>query len=128
MTKLKSWKIADIHDVPPIKANWSKGWHSIRHFFGITGFGVNAVTRDKGQSLTPEHDEMKSGQQELFVVLEGKAEFVLDDEKVLATKGMLVAIEPNVRRQATALASPTTVLAVGGAPGKAYKIQTWETE
>lgn len=128
MAKSKGWKVADVNDIPPVKASWSKGWHSIRHFFGITGFGVNAVTRNKGGSLTPEHDEMKSGQQELFVVLEGKAEFVLGGEKVLANKGMAVAIEPNIKRQATALVSPTTIMAVGGTPGKAYKIQSWESE
>lgn len=124
----KGWKVADVHDIPPIKASWSKGWHSIRHFFGITGFGVNGVTRNKGEILTPEHDEMKSGQQELFVVLEGKAEFVLDGEKSVATEGMLVAIEPSIKRQATALVSPTTIIAVGGAPGKAYEIQSWESD
>lgn len=128
MTKSQGWKVANVNDIPPIKTSWGKGWHSIRHYFDITGFGVNAAAGNKGESLISKHDEMESGQQELFVVLEGKAEFVLDGEKLVVTKGILVAIEPNVKRQATALVSPTTVMAVGGTPGKAYELQSWETE
>jgi uncharacterized cupin superfamily protein len=126
MADSKGWKVANINNVPPFKASWSKGWHSIRHHFGITGFGVNAATRAKGESITPEHDEVETGQQELFIVIDGKAEFILDGKKTTLSKGDMIAIEPEVKRQATALTTPTVVLTVGGTPGKAYEIGPWE--
>jgi len=122
----KGWKSAKIQDIPPIKDSWAKGWHSVRHYFGITGFGVNAATKDKGESITPTHNEKESGHQELFVVLEGRAEFKIGKDKATLVSGEAVAIEPEVDRSATALETPTTVLIIGSAPGKAYEIAPWE--
>ena len=59
------WQVAQIDEIPPVKADWPATWKSVRHFFGITAFGVNAVTKDAGNVLIPEHDETASGQQEL---------------------------------------------------------------
>ncbi len=124
--KSKGWQTADIHDIPPIKESWGKSWHSIRHYFGISGFGVNAATKNKGESLTPEHDETKSGQQELFIVTEGKAEFCVAGKSFVGMPGCLVFVEPHIRRSAKAVDSPTSLLMIGGAPGQAYKIGAWE--
>jgi uncharacterized cupin superfamily protein len=120
------WKVANINDIGPVKDSWSAGWHSIRHFFGIEGFGINAASKNAGDSITPEHDEAGDGQQEVFIVLEGEAEFTLDGKTQKANKFDVVFIEPQVRRSAKALATPTTVLVVGGTPGKAYKVGNWE--
>lgn len=126
MKSNKGWKIANIQDIGPVKDSWSADWHSVRHYFGITGFGINAATKNAGDSITPEHDEAGDGQQEVFVVLEGNAEFTLDGKKVIAKKQDIIFAEPKVRRSAKALASPTTVLIIGGAPGKPYKVGDWE--
>ncbi len=122
----KGWKAAKIQDIPPIKDSWAKGWHSARHYFGITGFGVNAVTKNKGENLTPAHNEKTSGQQELFVVLKGKASFSIGKDKYTAKEGEAVFVEPEIERSAEALATPTMLLIIGGAPGKAYQIGDWE--
>ncbi len=123
---IKGWKVANISDIGPVKDSWPADWHSIRHFFGIEGFGINAATKKAGDSITPEHDEAGGGQQEVFVVMQGKAEFTLDGAVVTAGKFDIVYIDPHVRRSAKALETPTTVLIVGGTPGKAYKIGKWE--
>lgn len=122
----KGWKSAKIQDIPPIKDSWAKGWHSVRHYFGITGFGVNAATKQKGESITPTHNEKESGHQELFVVLDGKAEFTIGKEKIVLGKDDAIEIEPELDRSARALVTPTTVLIIGSAPGKAYEIAPWE--
>jgi mannose-6-phosphate isomerase-like protein (cupin superfamily) len=123
----RGWGVADVHEVPPVKPDWPATWKSVRHHFGITGFGVNAVSKDAGEVLIPEHDETESGQQELFFVHEGEAEATLDGETVRVAAGGLVAIEPAVQRSFRSLASPTTLLAVGGTPGRAYEPPGWET-
>ena len=62
------WKIELVDDVPPVKPDWPATWKSIRNHFGITAFGINAVTKDAGNVLIPEHDERASGQQEIYFV------------------------------------------------------------
>jgi hypothetical protein len=38
----------------------------------------------------------------------------------------VVAVEPGTTRKFEAASSPTTLLAIGGTPGKAYEIGDWE--
>lgn len=121
----KGWKIENIKDVPPKKSTYYKGWKSIRWHMGINAFGVNGSTVSKGKSLTPEHDELKSNQEELFIITEGAAEFTLDNEKHKATKGSLVFVKPKVRRSAIALETPTTMIIIGAPIGKAYSPDDW---
>jgi mannose-6-phosphate isomerase-like protein (cupin superfamily) len=119
------WKADNIQDIPPMKDSFTKGWHSVRWHLGIEGFGVNAITRNKDEWLTKEHDELETGQQELFVILEGHAEFTLDGEKLDAPTGIAIAVDPEVKRSADALVSPTTMLIIGAPTGKSYKPPSW---
>ena len=57
--------------IPPVKPDWPATWKSVRHHFGITAFGINAVTKDAGNVLIPEHDEAESGQEEIYFVHAG---------------------------------------------------------
>ena len=40
--------------------------------------------------------------------------------------GGLIAFEPDVSRKIESTASPTTLLAIGATPGKAYEVGDWE--
>jgi quercetin dioxygenase-like cupin family protein len=122
----KAWQVAAVDDIPPIKPDWPKTWKSVRHHFGIGGFGVNAVTKDAGEVLIPEHDESASGQQELYFVHVGAVSATLDGEEVHVPAGSFVACEPEARRKLEAAASPTTLLVIGGTTGKAYEVGDWE--
>jgi cupin domain len=100
----------------------------VRHHFGITSFGVNAWTaRDAGDRIINEHDESEpdSGE-ELYVVVRGRAVFELDGDRVAAPAGTFVFAPPGVKRTAFAEEPETTVIAVGGTPGKAYEPDGWE--
>jgi quercetin dioxygenase-like cupin family protein len=122
----RGWQVADVGEIPPIKPDWPATWKSVRHFFGIGGFGVNAVTKDAGQVLIPAHDETGSGQQELYFVHVGAVTATLDGEQVRVPAGGFVACEPGVNRKFESDASPTTLLVMGGATGKPYEIGPWE--
>lgn len=94
----------------------------IRHHFGITSFGVNAWTgREAGDRIINEHDEEADAQEELYLVQRGRARFELDGERVEAPVGTLVFVRPGVKRTAFAEEPGTTIIAVGGTPGKAYE-------
>ena len=125
MKAAKGWKIEHIKDVPPKKSTYSKGWKSVRWHMGIEAFGVNGVTKPKGEWLTPVHDELKDNQDELFLVIEGLAEFQLDGKMVEVPAGTLVSVKPAVKRGALALKTPTTLLIVGSSIGAAYKPPDW---
>jgi tetratricopeptide (TPR) repeat protein len=102
-------------------------WRPVRHHFGITAFGVNAWTaRDAGDRIINEHDESDESNEELYVVLRGRATFELDEERVDAPTGTLVFARPGVKRTAFAEEAETSILAIGGTPGKAYEPDGWE--
>jgi uncharacterized cupin superfamily protein len=121
----QSWKVEHIDDVPPMKDSFSKGWKSIRWHLGIEAFGVNGVTKSKGEWLTPVHDEKDGNQDELFIVYQGAAEFHLDGEQIKAGRGTLISVRPSVKRGALALETPTTILVIGAPIGQVYKPPDW---
>jgi tetratricopeptide (TPR) repeat protein len=101
----------------------------IRHHFGITTFGVNAMTAGAAdERLINEHDEAEpESSEELYLVLSGRAEFQLDGEPRDAPAGTLVYVQPGVKRTALAKEPGTTVLAIGAGPaGKPYEPSGWE--
>lgn len=93
-----------------------------REHLGIHAFGLNAFTPNDEGVLVNDHDETGSGQEELYVVLDGHATFEIDGETVDAPAGTFLAIAPEARRKATGTG---TVLVVGGTPGAAYQAFDW---
>ena len=126
MAATKGWKMAPVHEIPPVKADWPKTWKSVRHHFGITAFGINAVSKDAGNVLIPEHDHTADPQQEIFFVHEGEATATLDGETVQVPAGAFVAVEAGTKRKFEAAASPTTLVVVGAPVGRAYEVGDWE--
>ena len=120
------WKTAALHEIPPVKPDWPGTWKSVRHHFGITAFGINAVSKDAGNVLIPEHDETESGQQEIFFVHEGEVKATVGGEEFTAPAGTFIAVEPQTLRKFEAAASPTTIIVTGGPVGRAYEIGAWE--
>ena len=59
----------------------------VREHLGIHAFGINAYTPAEDGTLINEHDEAGSGQEELYIVLDGKATFEIDGETVDAPAG-----------------------------------------
>jgi quercetin dioxygenase-like cupin family protein len=95
----------------------------LQHVFGFTAFGVNVfVAREPGQ--VP-HDEIGSGQEELYLVLRGSCEFTLDGEAVTGAALFVVAVRGmGVTRSAVALEADTALLAVGGRASDTFE-STW---
>jgi hypothetical protein len=100
----------------------------VRHHLGITAFGVNAWTaREAGDRIINEHDESEpDSNEELYLVLSGRATFELDGDRVVAPVGTFVFARPGVKRTAIAEEAGTTIVAVGGTPGMAYEPDGWE--
>lgn len=121
--------VAAIADVESLRTGHGYDWHSIRHHFDVRAFGVNANVAVEPGVIVEEHDETHGdgGQEELYVVVAGRATFTLDGEEVDAPTGTLVFVrDPAVRRSAVAHEAGTTLLCVGGRPGQPFRISTWE--
>ncbi len=112
-----SWKAGTLEDIERRGRDIP-----VREHFGIHAFGINAFTPSEKGVLIGEHDEAGSGQEELYIVLDGKATFEIDGETVEAQPGTFVYVGPESRRKAT---GEGTILAVGGTPGEAYQGIDW---
>jgi hypothetical protein len=94
----------------------------VREHFGIHAFGANAYKPNDEGTLINDHDEAGSGQEELYIVLDGNATFEVDGETFEAPAGTFISVRPESRRKAT---GEGTVLALGGKPGEAYQPLDW---
>jgi hypothetical protein len=117
MTDNAKWRVARLEDLE------RRGrFIPLREHLGIHSFGINGITRGEDGTLINEHDESGSGQEEVYLVLEGTAVFEIDGETLDAPAGTFVSVPPEARRKAT---GDATVIALGGVPGQTYQGLDW---
>ena len=124
---MSGYEVASVTGVESIPGPGSLRWTPLRKHFGITAFGINAYTAtEAGQDVVEEHNEERLGHEEIYIVLTGRATFVLDGEEREVSAGSAVFLrDPTIKRYARAEEPGTTVLAVGGKPGQ-HEISAWE--
>jgi cupin domain len=101
--------------------------HDVRGYFGVESLGVNAFEAHEGELLVVPHDELGEGEQqeELYLVVEGRARFVCDGQPIELGPGELLHARPGVHREAVALDTPTMLFVVGGRPSRPYAPPIW---
>jgi hypothetical protein len=112
-----NWHVARLDDIEPRGRDIP-----VREHLGIHAFGINAYRPAEDGTLIGEHDEAGTGQEELYIVLDGNATFEIDGETVEAPPGTFVYVGPGSRRKAT---GEGIILAVGATPGEAYQGVDW---
>ena len=117
MNDTPNWRVAHLDDIERRGRDIP-----VREHLGIHAFGINAFTPREDGTLVNEHDEAGSGQEELYIVLDGNVTFEVDGETVDAPPGTLLYVGPEPRRKAT---GDGTVLVIGGTPGEAYQGIDW---
>jgi mannose-6-phosphate isomerase-like protein (cupin superfamily) len=115
--------LLELPDYPRVAPNW----RNVRRFLGITAFGVATNEAAAGEALIFPHHEKAYGHEELYLVVEGCARFLLDDEEVEVATGEIVYAGPEVGRGAIALETPTVLFMVGGIPGS-YEPPIWASD
>ena len=122
----RGWQVLQLDEIEPIRAA-GVNWKPLRRTLGIEAFGTNAYVAGPGEDVVEEHTEERLGHEEVYVVVRGRATFILDGEEHDAPAGTLVHLaEPSVRRRARAEEPGTLVLAIGGKPGETYAPSAWE--
>jgi len=111
------WTVSEVTLIPKVwdTDSGDPAWYPLQHALGIDTFGINLfVATSADQLLVEDHDERASGQQELYLILEGRTVFELDGEEVNVDRGAVLAVtDPSVRRSARAVDAGTTLLIVG---------------
>jgi tetratricopeptide (TPR) repeat protein len=120
-------KILRLDEIEGIPVFGTLTWKPVRRTLGVTAFGINAYTAaNAGDEVVEEHTETQLGHEEIYAVLSGHATFTVDGEEVDAPTGTLVYLDDVAqRRHAIAKEPGTTVLAIGGVPGK-HEPSAWE--
>ena len=85
----------DLTAHPTIATGYGR-WQPLNGPLEVGGFGISAIVCDPGEEFDIEHDESESGQQEVYIVVAGRAAFEIGDETVEAGPGDVVsAPEPD---------------------------------
>jgi len=121
---VKTLRLDEIDGIPVLG---TLVWKPVRKTLGVTAFGINAYTAAAaGDEVVEDHTETQLGHEEIYVVVAGHATFTVDGEEVDAPAGTLVYLDdPGQRRAAVAREPGTTVLAIGGVPGR-HEVSAWE--
>ena len=88
---------------------------------GIRSFGMQVLDFPAGFSDYPEHDHAEDGQEEVYVVLRGRAEFVVDGEEVTVSPGQMLKVDAASKRKLQTGQDGARILAIGCTPGATYE-------
>jgi len=90
-----SYRFVDVKEVEPLSGGRIR---PVRKALEIESFGVNEFELAAGSTTYPEHDELKTGQDELFVILDGSGTMTVDGESFELQPGRYVYITPESKR------------------------------
>lgn len=88
---------------------------------GVESFGMQVFDLPGDSHDHPEHDHSHDGQEEVYIVLRGSADVVIDGEHVKLTPDRMVRVAAAGRRKIVAGPDGVRLLALGGVPGKLYE-------
>lgn len=100
-------------------------WLLARKALGTSSFGFNLVEIAPGGQI-PEHDESASGQDEVYIVLEGEAVMRINGEDQPAPAGTFASFDPPTSRTILNRSdAPITALLIGVQPQGGYEPMSW---
>lgn len=88
---------------------------------GIESFGLQVLDFPPGFEHYPEHDHAEDGQEEVYAILGGSAEFTVGGESMTLAQGDLLRVSPGVRRTLRPGDEGVRILAMGCVPGGGYE-------
>lgn len=121
----KGYEILSLAEIEPVPYHAREGEKllTVERLLGYRVAGVNGWIGDPGETLVPEHAEDED--EELYVVVRGRATFTVEGRAVDAPAGTLVHLAAGEQRTAVSEEPGTIVLAIGAEPGKAHVPSGW---
>ena len=115
---MSAFKVVRIDDMEAIAFGT---FRRARAELDVTAFGLQVLDLPPNLDAYPEHDHAEDGQEEVYVVLAGSADFTIGGERVPVAAGGLVRVAPGVMRTLVPGPDGVRVLAIGCAPGGSYQ-------
>lgn len=123
--------VMQLDEIEPRTYGEHVSWLPLRELGG-TAFGLNVWCADAaGATVIVPHRELgddAAGHEELYLVLDGAAEFTIGEETHAMRRGSMVVVPVGTFRHGVATEPGTRVLVVGGRPGSAGGMFDWEAE
>ena len=88
---------------------------------GIESFGLQIFDMPPGADQYPEHDHSSDGQEEVYVILRGSADFDVEGERLHVDPDSVIRIPAGTKRRLFPGPEGVRVMALGGVPGKLYE-------
>jgi len=120
---MSGYSAKSIDELPSL---WDGFARLVRPGLDITAFGANIMNLPPDYS-TKSHDESESGQQELYVALQGSGSVDIDGQQLPLDADHLVKVDPGTPRVLSSGSDGLRVLCVGGIPGGIYEPPEWSS-
>lgn len=100
-------------------------WYLARRSLGISAFGMNLVEISTGDSI-PEHTEAGGNQEEVFIILEGTPDMIIEGKSHVTKPGTFISVEPELKRMIKNNSREKALVLIVSAPkSSGYKPPSW---
>jgi mannose-6-phosphate isomerase-like protein (cupin superfamily) len=111
-----------LKSIDEMEAHYAGTFKLARAELGVSSFGIQVIDLPANVDAYPEHDHTENRQEEVFVVLSGEGEIVVDGETLKLEPRTMIRVAPEAKRKIVTKDSPLSVIALGSVPGEAYEI------
>lgn len=109
-------------NIKDMEAAFGGGFVKARAELGVTSFGMQVIQMPPNYEDYPLHDHAESGQEEVFLALEGSGWMEIEGERVELVPDVFVRVGPEPKRKVFAGPEGIRMLALGATPGTPYEV------
>jgi mannose-6-phosphate isomerase-like protein (cupin superfamily) len=106
--------------IDEMEAVFGGAFKRARAELGVSSFGMAVMDIPPNTDQYPEHDHADDGQEEVYVVLRGRAEIDIEGERIDLDPETLVRVASGTKRKIYTGSEGARILALGGTPNQAY--------
>jgi uncharacterized cupin superfamily protein len=104
------------------------GMLKARAGLGVTSFGMQILDFPPNATRYPEHDHAEGGQEEVYLVLDGRATLIVGEERWELEPKVFARVGPDETRRIVTGEGPARILVLGGVPGQPFEIVPYTEE
>jgi quercetin dioxygenase-like cupin family protein len=110
------------------EAIFGGGMRRVRSGLGVTSFGMQVIELPPNFSMYPDHDHSHDEQEEVYLVLGGRATLLMSEDSYELEPGVFARVGPGQKRKLVTADEGARLLCLGGTPGQVYEPPEWTEE